>query len=278
MALELGGIEVAEVLHYFSDFEQTKEFYTDKLGWPVFFEAPGELLILDVRGHYQLGLVNARWTPGWENGEPVPVPQISFQCADLRRAHAALADAGCETSDVGGDPETMLTMELTDPWGNTLYFWQDASSAGSATGVEHEPFSAKLQLEGVPRASSPYGFGETLYYVDDLERAVDWYTRYLGLEASTRHGEAYTALQLDEGRTLGLMNLADWFDTPAEGIKLPPRLSLMVFDIAAEHARLAEAGIDVGVLKESGEGLKWFSFQDPDGVWMTCWRYEGGGG
>jgi catechol 2,3-dioxygenase-like lactoylglutathione lyase family enzyme len=275
MADNLGSIQVAEILHYFSDYQAARAFYADKLGWPVFFAADGELLIIDVRGHYQLGLINARWTPGWRKGTPVPTPQLSIESQDIRQARATLAAAGCQVSEVGGDPATMLTLELTDPWGNRVFFWQDAANSGNAAGVEHQPFSAAQQLGGVQRSNSPYGFAETLYHVPDLAAAEEWYCQHLGFAVTTRHGEAYCALQLNDGRTLGLMHWADWFDAPVAGTPpAPPRLSLMVFDIVAEHARLSTAGVTLGDLKDSGEGLRWFTFADPDGTQMTMWRYE----
>ena len=275
MALDLGGIQVAEILHYFSDYAATCRFYADQLGWPVFYAAEGELLIIDVRNHYQLGLVNARWTPGWEKGQAVPPPQLSIECRDIRRAHTALADAGCQVSEVGGDPATMLTLELTDPWGNGVFFWQDASNSGQATGVEHEPIDAAKQLTGVRHGDSPYGFGEALYHVPDTAEAQAWYCEHLGFMLAAQHGEAYCALQIEGGRTLGLMRLADCFDEADQAeTSLPPRLSLMVFDIAAEHARLSDTGVAVSELKDSGEGLRWFNCTDPDGVKIMFWQYE----
>jgi catechol 2,3-dioxygenase-like lactoylglutathione lyase family enzyme len=274
MADALGGIQVAEVLHYFSDYDTAREFYAGKLGWPVHFDAKGELLILDVRGHYQLGLINSRWTPGWSKGQPVPSPQLSIECRDLRRVYSTLKAQGCNVSEVGGDPSSMLTLELTDPWDNRVFFWQDASGAGS-TGVEHQPFDAAEQLHGVQRDGSPYGFAETLYFVANLAAAEAWYCKHLGFETSVRHGHAYAALQLAQGRTLGLLNWADWFDKPDENTPpAAPRLSLMVFEIAAEHERLKAAGVQVGELKDSGEGLRWFTFADPDGTLISFWRFE----
>ncbi len=275
MALDLGGIQVAEILHYFSDFEAVRRFYVDQLAWPVFYSAAGELMIIDVRGHYQLGLINARWTPGWEKDQPVPAPQLSIESQNLRQAQSALAGAGCAVSEIGGDPASMLTMELADPWGNRVFIWQDASGSGQASGVVHAPLDAGQQLAGVRRGDSPYGFGETLYHVPELAAAQAWYCEHLGFTPSTRHGESYCALQINGGRTLGLMRLADCFDEADQAVaELPPRLTLMAFDIAAEHARQHEAGIPVSELKSSGDGLRWFHCTDPAGVKIMFWRYE----
>ena len=48
------------------------------------------------------------------------------------------------------------------------------------------------------------------------------------------------------------------------------RVAIKVGDVAAEHARLSELGVEVSELHAAPWGERWFSFEDPDGYPWSC--------
>lgn len=263
------SLQVIEVLHYAADVDQAIEFYRDQLGWPVIWQSPGNMAMLDAGGVYQLTLVAAKWTPGWQNGQSVPGPQLALESQDLKADLALLEERGLTGLEIGGDPASMLTSAITDPAGIELFVWQDTTDAPATKVVEQY----KATRQGAPL----YSLGECLFFVDEMAECERFYTRTLGFEITDRHGEVFTSMQRADGPVLGLYHWPHWWEQPVTGD--PParvRLFLECPDIAAEHARQLAGGAAPGELNANEDGLSWFSTADPDGNLLTFWQYAPG--
>jgi catechol 2,3-dioxygenase-like lactoylglutathione lyase family enzyme len=98
--------------------------------------------------------------------------------------------------------------------------------------------------------------------VRDVTRAVQWYTRTLGLPpVYSDPAEGLTVLGM-EGTSLTL-----WQMRPDEGEAEPSGHSFPIFavtDAVAAHRHLVEHGATVEALQE-GPGVRFFTFRDPDG-------------
>jgi|GEM_PF-2295922 len=259
-------LQVIEVLHYAAGVDEAIEFYRDKLGWPVIWQSPGNMAMLDAGGVYQLTLVAAKWTPGWERGQPVPGPQLALESRDLKADAALLRARGLADVEVGGDPASMLTSAISDPAGIELFVWQDTTDAPATKVVEEY----KAGRQGAPL----YSLGECLFFIDDMAAGERFYTGTLGFEITDRHGEVFSQMRRAGGPVLGIYHWPRWWEQPVSGD--PParvRLFLECPDIAAEHARQLAGGAAPGELHDNQGGLSWFSTADPDGNLLTFWQY-----
>ena len=99
---------------------------------------------------------------------------------------------------------------------------------------------------------------EVVLYVGDMERAIRFYRDTLGLELEG-HSEGWTtfrtgacslALHAIKGRELGAGE---------------PDPTFLVDDVAAEHARLLGAGVEVSEVRQPVAGIQVFDARDPDG-------------
>ena len=107
------------------------------------------------------------------------------------------------------------------------------------------------------------------YMVDDVERAVAFYTRLLGFEVLTNFPPAFADVALGRLRLL-LSGPASSAGRPMpDGAKPGPggwnRIHLIVDDIAAEVARLRAAGAPFRNDILEGPGGKQILLQDPSG-------------
>ena len=114
------------------------------------------------------------------------------------------------------------------------------------------------------------------FRVADLDAAIDFYTRSLGLELLNRlvddeHGEVLAFLDLD-GCKLELIMLLDEngnpvaYDPPSPTEPYCPHVALSVSDIDAALDRLVKAGAQYlkGPMELPGE-VRWAYAADPDG-------------
>jgi len=260
------SLQIVEVLHYSLDVDKSVGFYEGKLGWPVIWQSPGNLAIIDAGGAYQVTVVAAQWIPGWKDGDPIPAPKLAMESQDLASDKAVLTERKLHGLVISGDPASMLTMEIADPEGFQIFVWQDSAGAGATKMVED------YKAESQPPAR--YTLGECLFFVVDMPGAEKFYTDKLGFSVRSRHGEAFTGLSRKDGPVLGLYDSTKWWDSDSAVPAGTVRLFLECPDISAEHVRLNAAGAAPGTLCDSGDGLRWFSVADPDGNTMTLWQYE----
>ncbi|MCH7471403.1 VOC family protein [bacterium] len=270
------NLRVAELIYFTSDLDRSVEFYNGLLGWEFENYKDWGLAIFDVGGKYKLLVMRASaWDSKWKEGEPLPRPILSLESDDLAAAVARLRQAGCDVDEVQKNSDVMLSSRLRDPQGGEVFMWQDTSGdAKMPEGKKVEGSSARKEVPAARSARLPYPFVEALYFYNDLEQVVKYYTEKVGFTEMFWHGSVYVALDVDGKHPFGLMRWRDWFDAPAEGeTPGPPRLALEAGDIAAEYNRLEEAGTDIGPLKGKPSSLQWATLADPDGNELTFWHY-----
>ncbi len=107
------------------------------------------------------------------------------------------------------------------------------------------------------------------YMVDDVAKALDFYTRFLGFEVLTSYPPAFADVARGRLRLL-LSGPASSAGRPMpDGATPGPggwnRIHLIVEDIEAEVARLREAGVTFRNDILSGPGGKQILLQDPAG-------------
>jgi catechol 2,3-dioxygenase-like lactoylglutathione lyase family enzyme len=107
------------------------------------------------------------------------------------------------------------------------------------------------------------------YMVDDVDSAIDFYTRYLGFEVLNNHAPAFADVTRGNLRLL-LSGPASSAGRPMpDGTKPGPggwnRIHLIVGDVAAEVDRLREAGASFRNDIVTGPGGSQILLEDPSG-------------
>ncbi|MDX8527524.1 VOC family protein [Mesorhizobium sp. MSK_1335] len=107
------------------------------------------------------------------------------------------------------------------------------------------------------------------YMVDDVEDAVAWYTKHLGFKPLSNHAPAFADV------TRGALRLLLSGPTSSAGRPMPDgerpgpggwnRIHLIVEDLAAEVARLREAGLSFRNEIVTGPGGSQILLVDPSG-------------
>ena len=260
-------LAVVEILHYSSDVDAAAEFYQGKLGWPLIWQFKGSLAGFDAGGAYLLTLVAAKFVDGWKEGSVVPVPRLSLQSKDLQADSTVLAARGLAALEISGEPATMLSADLLTIEGIELFIWQEGEGSPATKVVEE--YRAKRQPEAI------YSLGECVFFVNDKPKAEAFFTAKLGFEVTGNHGDVFCAMQLNGGPILGLYDWPEWWEKPdKDAAPAATRLFLEAPELAKEHSRQVEAGVNPGGLKQNGSGLQWFSIADPDGNTITLWQYS----
>jgi catechol 2,3-dioxygenase-like lactoylglutathione lyase family enzyme len=107
------------------------------------------------------------------------------------------------------------------------------------------------------------------YIVDNVEAAVEWYTRHLGFTVLSKHAPAFADVQLGSLRLLLSGPLSSAGRPMADGERPAPggwnRIHLIVDDLAAEVARLSAAGVRLRNDIVSGPGGSQVLLVDPSG-------------
>lgn len=113
--------------------------------------------------------------------------------------------------------------------------------------------------------SSLFRFDCVFYYVSDLDRAIEFYSRVLGLHLTSR--DAVARFRID-GVLFELVPARDAADLDGRG---NARLCLAVDDIQAAAAELEARGVTVSEVRFVSNGAL-ASFEDPDGNEITVWQ------
>jgi catechol 2,3-dioxygenase-like lactoylglutathione lyase family enzyme len=105
--------------------------------------------------------------------------------------------------------------------------------------------------------------------VSDLDRALHFYTKVLGLALRKQFGAKYAEVEV-RGFVLGLHLV----EGDASGANVTGNLSVgfRVEDIVAEVAWLGERGLIFSSSIEENQGGKFAYFQDPDGTPLYIWQ------
>ncbi|GAB2860777.1 VOC family protein [Nocardioides pacificus] len=101
--------------------------------------------------------------------------------------------------------------------------------------------------------------------VGDLDEAVQWYGRVLGVAApDLEPAEGVVEFQLGPiWLQLGV--------EPVERTGAQVVVRLGVADAAAEHARLLELGVDADPVEDVPGAVSYFDFRDPYGNVLSCY-------
>jgi catechol 2,3-dioxygenase-like lactoylglutathione lyase family enzyme len=112
-----------------------------------------------------------------------------------------------------------------------------------------------------------FRFDCLFYYVSDLDRSVDFYTRVLGLRLTSQ--DTIARLNIDGV----LFELIPTDDVSLLSGKGNARLTLAVEDIEAARAELMTDRVIVSEVTRVSNGLL-ASFTDPDGNELVLWQYD----
>lgn len=261
------SLQVVELLHYCQDVDASTAFYTDRLGWGLIWQAPGNLAVLDAGGAYQVVLIAAKWVPGWGEGHPVPAPRLSLQSQNLAADLRILRERGLPEIELQGDPKDMLFANIPFVENKQFFAWQDGQAASATKSVED------YRARG--GGSQLYSLGECVFFMDDIGAALGYLMEKFGFRVKEQHGEVFTALQIGDGPVVGLFDMPTLLKQPVFSPgTVRTRLFLECPDIQAEHARQAASGAKPGELHSEADGLGWFSTADPDGTAMTFWQFS----
>jgi predicted enzyme related to lactoylglutathione lyase len=111
---------IATISFWADDLEAAKQWYTDLLGIPPYFERPGyaEFRIGDYE--HELGLIDSRYNPAGPSAGPVGAV-VYWHVDDLAATLAKLESMGAtEHEPITVRGEDFVTASVTDPFGNIL--------------------------------------------------------------------------------------------------------------------------------------------------------------
>lgn len=112
-------------------------------------------------------------------------------------------------------------------------------------------------------------FDCVFYYVTDLDRAVDFYSRTLGLALLSR--DVVARFRID-GLLFELVPAADRSRCSGAG---NARVTFEVSDLEKEVELLRRKGVSVGDIERVANGSL-AEFADPDGNQLVLWQYASG--
>ncbi|MBS1715411.1 MAG: VOC family protein [Armatimonadetes bacterium] len=114
---------------------------------------------------------------------------------------------------------------------------------------------------------------ETLYYVDDLDAAIAFYTGTLGLSLIEKFDFGFALIDADGlGSTIGLMS-ASLHGADDLGHGHPrPRLVFQVEDVEAQVEDLKSKGVTVTAVSGEKGQTRAAHFYDPDGNPFFIWE------
>ena len=118
------------------------------------------------------------------------------------------------------------------------------------------------------------------YIVDNVEAAVEWYTKHLGFTLLSSHAPAFADVRLGALRLLLSGPLSSAGRPMADGERPVAggwnRIHLIVDDLAAEVARLRAAGVRIRNDIVSGPGGSQALAMDPSGNLVELFQPRGG--
>jgi catechol 2,3-dioxygenase-like lactoylglutathione lyase family enzyme len=113
--------------------------------------------------------------------------------------------------------------------------------------------------------------GNATIFVSNMDRAVDFYTRILGLRLSNRFGDNWATVEAGKGLTIGLHPASP--KHPAPGTKGATMIGLEIDEpIDGLIARLSEQGVPIKGSVTRDEPGNFAHFEDPDGNEIYLWE------
>lgn len=107
-----------------------------------------------------------------------------------------------------------------------------------------------------------FSSGNVTIYVENMDRAVKFYTETLGLKLAYRFGDHWASVELGKGLTIGLHPASAQSPRGQGGMAIGLELAGSIED--AVH-RLEAKGVRFGTTVNDAKAGKFAHFQDPDG-------------
>lgn len=113
---------------------------------------------------------------------------------------------------------------------------------------------------------------ETMYFVRDLDAAIEFYTVRMGCELTEKHEWGFAVVELPGGQRLGLCQVQEFEPTWKPGDPMPaPRVAIQTTDIEADHMLMTRAGVQSTEPKGDPGAIRYLSITDPDGNLIFLW-------
>jgi predicted enzyme related to lactoylglutathione lyase len=112
--------------------------------------------------------------------------------------------------------------------------------------------------------------GNATIYISKMDAAIRFYTQTLGMQLKDHYGDHWATV-VAGGFEIGLHPAG----VNQPGVAGSITVGLLVDDIAAAEARLAEGGAREIEPVKQGSGGSFLHFQDPDGNRMYLWQMAG---
>jgi catechol 2,3-dioxygenase-like lactoylglutathione lyase family enzyme len=240
------------------DRQAAIDWYCRHLGLNVAWDQPAEgQTLLRFPGSQAIPLVSVAggesdnvWGDATYAVRESPV-RLCLACPDLEATHAALTAEGVRVTWI----------DLNDTMGHAFDFYDLEGTRLTAVATPGDTTDARFTGYASPRIG-----------VSDLNASVDWYSRNLGMMASSdgvSDGRAvmtmgdYLPIWLEEKSAESSHRRTDAYARPY----------FLTLDIDEAHAWAAAQGFDPSPV--SGQKLRVFHFWDPDGNAINIWTYPG---
>lgn len=103
---------------------------------------------------------------------------------------------------------------------------------------------------------------ETIYYVHDLDKGVQFYQDKLGFTLIEKQDWGWALFEAHGGK-IGLLTEAVWRQAGEDYEGMPrPRVAFQTDDIEGEVAKLKQAGVEVGEYHGKSESMRAVTFRD----------------
>lgn len=107
-----------------------------------------------------------------------------------------------------------------------------------------------------------FSSGNVTIYVQNMDRAVKFYTEILGLKLAYRFGDHWASVELGKGLTIGLHPATAESPRGCGGMSIGLELTGSLEDAVR---RLEAKGVSFGGIVNEGKAGKFAHFNDPDG-------------
>ena len=112
---------------------------------------------------------------------------------------------------------------------------------------------------------------ETIYYVHDLDKGVQFYQDRLGFTLIEKQDWGWALFEAHGGK-VGLLTEAVWRQAGEDYEGMPrPRVAFQTDDIEGEVAKLREAGVEVGDYHGKSDSMRAVTFRDLCGNEYFLW-------
>ena len=113
---------------------------------------------------------------------------------------------------------------------------------------------------------------ETLYFVRNMDDAIQFYTQQVGFAVEQRFDWGFTVLTVDGDNRLGLVLESEWEREYPDEDELPrPRIAIQSDNFHAELNRLRMHGIPFGTIRGEAGTRQSVTFFDPDENPVFLW-------